>query len=219
MPETASHCSICHACNVHLQPSYSCSQIKPEELAALPFTAEAAETAAELAAVINGAVAPTLGARRTLLGLLAAVRRIRYGGEAGDLGASHAETYGEPPDLRAELSREWGAVAGGDGSRHGGSAGAASGVCGAAGGTRNAAGGAAGALDDAFGGVAHDAAGSPSDAFGGVGRDAEGAAHGTFGAPGLEAYVMDSDAFGGVAYAGASGAGDGAGGSYDPYER
>lgn len=201
-----------------------CSQIEPDELATVTFTPEAAETAAELAAVINGAVAPTLSERPTLLGLLAAVRRIRYGGEAGDLGASHAQVYGEPPDLRAELSRGWSAAAGGavdgDGGGGAGSAGAASGACSAADGARDAAGD---ALGDAFGGIDRDAAGEADDAFGGIERDVAGAPGDAFGAAGSDAYGLDSDAFGGIGYtgaesAGASGEGNGAGGNCDPHE-
>ena len=205
-----------HACNARSQSLLCCSQIAPDELAAIPFTPEAAETAAELAAVINGAVAPTLGERPTLLGLLSAVRRIRYGGEAGDLGASHAQVYGEPPDLRAELSASWVAAAGGaidgEGAGGDGSAGAASGACGAAGGARDAAGGVHG---DAFGGIERDADGALGDAFGGAGRDAAGAADGAFGAAGFYADAPGSDAFGGIDFAGAESAcasdeGDGA---------
>ena len=194
-------------------------QITPDELAAIPFRPEAAETAAELAAVINGAVAPTLGARRTLLGLLSAVRRIRYGGEAGDLGASHAEVYGEPPDLRAELSSSWSSAAGGAMDGGGGNTGAASGACGAAVGARDAAGGAATGLDDAFGGVGHEAFGAAGDAFGGVAHDAAVALSDAFGDDGFDACDSDSDAFGGIGYAGASGEADGAGRNGDPHER
>ncbi|KAK9838288.1 hypothetical protein WJX81_002542 [Elliptochloris bilobata] len=87
-----------HAAAVHTS-----MKVTQEHLDAVPFVLEA-----QLAHVINGAVAPTLDERPALAGLLAAVRSIRTSGAAGDLGNSCADTFGDPPDLEIELAEEWG---------------------------------------------------------------------------------------------------------------